>query len=276
MTADQSAAVARTIEFARWKGHRARVIVLQITVFAVVLGTWQASVAFGWLDQDSVPSATATIAEMVDQIASAAFWDAVGSTAEAWISGLALSVALAIPLGVLLGSSRFAYQSASLVVDFLRTVPSITLLPLAVLLFGVSLKMELLIIVFGAVWPLLLQTAYGCRSVDRVASDTFAVFHVRRRMRITLLVLPSAAPYVATGLRLASTFCLIGAVGTELLGGAPGLGHHLALAQSLGTPAEVFAVTVIIGLFGLGLAALLAAGERRVLHWHPSFRRSHS
>jgi ABC-type nitrate/sulfonate/bicarbonate transport system permease component len=100
------------------------------------------------------------------------FWSAAGNTLEGWGIGLGIAVVIAIPLGVLIGAMPLFYRATRVIVEFLRPIPSVALVPLAVLVYGTGLKSKVFLVAFASVWPILLQTVYGVRDVDPVALDT--------------------------------------------------------------------------------------------------------
>ena len=110
-------------------------------------------------------------------------------------------------------------------IEFLRPIPSAALIPLLFLTLGTNLKSEVFLAAFGAFWPLLVQTIYGVRDVDPVALETARSFGLGRLERLYRITLPSAVPYIATGLRISSTVALILAFTAELFMGTPGLGQ---------------------------------------------------
>ena len=131
-----------------------------------------------------------------------------------------------------IGSSRRGYQMLRLPIEFLRPIPSVALIPLAVLVFGTRFPNKLFLVTFACVWPLLFQAIYGVQDVDPVAVDTARAFGFGRFRRLVLIVLPSSAPYIATGLRIASSVALILAVTSELVVGVPGLGSAINVAAT--------------------------------------------
>ena len=161
-------------------------------------------VGIGLLNEDHVPSMTATVAELAELLGDGEFWSAVGSTLQGWALGLGIAAALAIPLGILIGSSPLAYRSVRFVVEFLRPIPSVALVPLAVLIYGVGLESKVFLAAFASFWPLFVQTLYGVQDVDPVATDTARSFGLGRFERLWRIKLPSAVPYIATGLRISS------------------------------------------------------------------------
>ena len=119
--------------------HRDAVRMIAPTVAVVcVLALWQLVVGIGLLNEDHVPSMSATVAELAELLGDGDFWSAVGSTLQGWALGLGIAAVLAIPLGIVIGSSATAYRSVRFVVEFLRPIPSVALVPLAVLIYGVG------------------------------------------------------------------------------------------------------------------------------------------
>ena len=191
------------------------------------LALWELVVGIGLLNEDHVPSMTATVAELAELLGDGEFWSAVGSTLQGWALGLGIAAALAIPLGILIGSSPLAYRSVRFVVEFLRPIPSVALVPLAVLIYGVGLESKVFLAAFASFWPLFVQTLYGVQDVDPVATDTARSFGLGRFERLWRIKLPSAVPYIATGLRISSAVALILAVTAEIVIGSPGLGRSI-------------------------------------------------
>jgi ABC-type nitrate/sulfonate/bicarbonate transport system permease component len=196
----------------------------------------------------------------------------VVDTLQAALGGFLVALAIGVPLGVLLGLSDAAERSTRLVVEFLKPIPPVVLIPLLLLTMGPSERMGLFLVAFGCVWPILVQTSYGVQDADPVALDTARSFRLSRAQRIRRVVLPSAAPFVVTGLRIAAGAALVIAVVSELIGGAPGLGKDILLAQNAGLAAKTYAMVVATGLLGLALYVAIGRLERWALHWHPSVR----
>jgi len=243
-----------------------------LAAVGVLLVLWELVVQGGIVNETNIPPASAALSELVSQFADAAFWSAVGSTLQGWALGLGIAVALGIPLGLLIGSSRWAYRALRVPIEFLRPIPSVALIPLAVLIYGQGLESKVFLAAFASFWPLLIQTIYGVQDVDPVATDTARSFGLGRAERMWRITVPSAVPYIATGIRISSAVALILAVTAELVIGAAGLGREINVARSGGNLDVMYALIVATGLLGWLLNLTTSAGERRVLHWHPSQR----
>jgi ABC-type nitrate/sulfonate/bicarbonate transport system permease component len=243
-----------------------------VVAVLLLLAVWEAVVRAGVIPETSIPPATSAIGELASQVTQAAMWKAVGNTLEGWVIGLGLAVLLGVPAGILIGSSRWAYRALRVPIEFLRPIPSVALIPLAVLVYGTGLQSKVFLATFASFWPLLIQTIYGVQDVDPVATDTARAFQLGRFERLWRITVPSAVPYIATGIRIASAVALILCVTAELVIGSAGLGREINSASSGGNVDLMYAMIIATGLLGwlLNIAATMV--ERRMLHWHPSQR----
>lgn len=243
----------------------------RLAVVAAALATWEL-VSRTDVNSNTLPTVGEVFGQLLSLLGDPSVWGEIGDTFSGWGISLGIAIVLAVPLGVLLGRSVTAYRSARFVVDFLRTVPGLAVIPLAVLLFGTSLPTELVIVVPTCLWPLLLQTLYGARDVDVVLFDVGKSYGFSRRKVFNRIIIPSCAGYTATGLRLAAIMGLIATIGTELIAGTPGLGFALASAQAVGDDLSVYAYTVLISLVGFSVTMILTRLEREAIPWRASSR----
>jgi ABC-type nitrate/sulfonate/bicarbonate transport system permease component len=226
----------------------------------------------GILPRDHFPPISETLSTLGEQLGEASFWEAVGNTLQGWALGLAIAAALAIPIGIVIGSNRMLYRAMRGVIEFLRPIPSVALIPLAILIYGTGLQSKVFLAAFASFWQLLVATLYGVQDVDPVATDTARSFGFSRTQRLFRVTLPSAVPYIATGLRIASAVSLILTVTAELVIGSAGLGRSINLARSGGNEELMYALILTTGVLGVLLNEIFVRAERRVLHWHPSQR----
>jgi ABC-type nitrate/sulfonate/bicarbonate transport system permease component len=243
-----------------------------LVAVACVLALWELLVRGGVISETSFPAMTDTVAALVRQLGEGDFWTAVLNTLQGWAIGLGLAFVLAVPAGILVGSSWLAYRALRVPIEFMRPIPSVALIPLAVLVYGTGLESKVFLVVFASFWPLFIQTLYGVQDVDPVLTDTARSFGLGRFQRLVRIKLPSAVPYIATGVRISSAVALILAVTAELVIGSAGLGRSISVAQSGGAVDLMYALIIATGMLGWGLNVLATRGERRVLHWHPSQR----
>jgi ABC-type nitrate/sulfonate/bicarbonate transport system permease component len=238
----------------------------------VVLAVWQLTTSVWLKSSAELSPPAAVIGNLYDQVLTSQFWQYVWETLSGWALGLLISVVIGIPVGILVGSSTLIWHALRPTLEFLRPIPGIALMPLALLLWGQSIKSDVFLIAFGTVWTLIIQAMYGVRSVDAVAVDTGRVFGMSTLARIRYIVLPSSLPYLATGVRIASSVALVIAISAELLIGDPGLGNQIGLAQSYSRYDEMYALILAVGLLGMILQILSVGLERYFLRWHQSQR----
>jgi ABC-type nitrate/sulfonate/bicarbonate transport system permease component len=219
-----------------------------------------------------LPSASETGRALWRMLAEDAFWTALGDTLTGWGLGLAIAVAAGVTAGALIGSVPLLRAVTASTIEFLRPIPSVALVPVAVLLYGTDLGSTLLLVVYAAFWQVLIQVLAGMQDVDPVADDTARSYLLGRWDRLRHVMWPTALPYVMTGLRLAATVGLVLAITAELTIGSPGLGQRIAVAQASGAVPEVYALVLVAGLLGVAINTAARAIERRALRWHPSVR----
>lgn len=256
----------------RARAARSAELVLPAVSVVAALALWELVSRAGLISQNDLPSMSTTFRELWSLMQTGDFWKNFGYTVRGWGLGLAIATVLAVPLGIVLGSSEFASRAFRVPIEFLRPIPSAVLIPLLFLTLGTTLKSELFLAAFGAFWPLLVQTMYGVRDVDPLTIDTGRSFGVGRLERLYRMKLPSALPYIATGLRISSTVSLILAFTAELFMGIPGLGQAMNFAQAYGLNNELYALALATGFLGLAVHFVMAALERRALRWHASQR----
>jgi ABC-type nitrate/sulfonate/bicarbonate transport system permease component len=218
------------------------------------------------------PPVSEMIAQLGSELGEPEFWSAVGNTMQGWAIGLGLACAIAIPAGIVIGSTPLLYRASRGVIEFLRPIPSVALIPLAVLVYGSGLESKVFLATFASIWPLLMQTLYGVQDVDPVATDTARSFGFGRTQRLWRVTLPSAVPYIATGIRISAAVALILVVTAELVIGAAGLGREINLARQGQNVDLMYALILATGVLGVAVNMLFTRLERRVLHWHPSQR----
>ncbi|HEX4817805.1 MAG TPA: ABC transporter permease [Nonomuraea sp.] len=182
--------------------------------------------------------------------------------------GWVLAVLIGVLLGVLLGRSRTATDFVDPLIEFGRAIPPPLLLPLFIVLFKDVFVMQLATIVFGVIWPVLLNSIDGVRSVDRTYTETATVFNLSKAQHLRVVVLPAASPKIFAGVRLSLSLALILMVISELFGSSNGIGYQLLQAQRSFDGAGVWATIALLGVLGYVVNSLFVLVERRLLVWH--------
>lgn len=193
----------------------------------------------------------------------------LGATVGTYALGLAIAIAIAVPVGVTFGLARPVYLASRTLVELVRPMPPVALIPLVVLAVGAGLEMKLIVVVFAAVWPILFNTMYGVHDVDPQAKEMARSFGITRAAVIRRVVLPSSSPFIVTGIRVASSIALIVVITIELVaGGADGIGAFISRARAAGDAVvDVYAGIIMAGIVGLVINLGIGWVERRWFGW---------
>lgn len=186
--------------------------------------------------------------------------------------GLAISTFIGIALGVVLGLAPRISDTVAPITEFLRAVPGVALLPAALLLFGIGPAMPISLIVYGTVWPILLNTIDGVRGIDPAVKDVAASYRISMRDRLFLIILPAASPQIIAGLRTALAIGVTVIVFAEMIGSTNGIGFQILQSQRSFAIPQMWAGIVFLGLLGFILNVLFWAFESSILRWHRGMR----
>ena len=180
-----------------------------------------------------------------------------GETLGAALLGLGIGSILGLLVGIAFGLSRTAAAITGPTVEVLRPIPSVALLPLALLVFGFGLRMEVSIVAFATFWPVLILATVAVRQIEPRLIEVARVLALSPVARVTKIVLPAALPRMVVALRLAMGVALVVAVTVEIIANPRGLGYALMLAGQALRPDEMLALLVWVGVLGWGINALL-------------------
>jgi ABC-type nitrate/sulfonate/bicarbonate transport system permease component len=186
--------------------------------------------------------------------------------------GLMFAVVIGSIVGVTLGSLRVLDPWVRPVLEYLRFIPAVAILPAALLLFGATDEMRIFMIAFGSVFPVLLAAIDGARRVEPMLIDVARVNGLSVAQRLVRVVLPAASPSIFAGVRIALSIALVMMVISELIAADDGLGFYILRNQRLFQTANVYAGVLTIGTIGLALTLALLAFEKRMLAWHRGWR----
>lgn len=186
--------------------------------------------------------------------------------------GLAVAVAVGGPAGVALGRSRVLDGFLGPLVHFGRSLPPVALVTVFIAVLRVGTEMEIAFIAFGAVWPILVNTADGARSVDPLQVQTARAFRLTAPQRVAWLILPAAAPRFLAGLRISGALSLVLIVTAELISSSNGIGYQMATAVTAFNLTGLWAGIALLAVLGYLLNAAILAAEHRLLAWHHGTR----
>ncbi|MEV8443823.1 ABC transporter permease [Actinosynnema sp. NPDC051121] len=190
------------------------------------------------------------------------------------LAGWGIAAVIGVALGVAIGRSAVAAEYVGPLLTFLRSIPPPLLVPVFLLVFSVGTTMQLATIIFGVLWPILLNSIDGARSVDATKFETSAVFRIPKPQWILGVVLPSAAPKIFAGLRVSLSLSLVLMVVSELVGTDNGIGSQLLVAQREFDFPDMWAGIILLGVLGYALNTVLLVFERKALAWQPKQERT--
>lgn len=245
-----------------------------LALVAMLLLVWEGAARSSLVPPQYLPPASQVLAAGAAALASGELLGHAATTLRAYVQGFALAALVGASLGLLMGLSPLARGALGTTVELLRPMPSVAIIPLAIVFFGLDDPMKRVVVAYAATWPVLLNTLYGVLHVESQLLDVARTFRLSTTATVWLVVLPAAAPYIATGLRIGSAVALILAVTVEMVASHSGLGRFVAEAQLSYRVPEMYAGLVAIGLLGYALHRLFVAVEARALAWHHRARPS--
>jgi NitT/TauT family transport system permease protein len=216
-----------------------------------------------------LPRASTVVYRMVELARDPGFLVNLGATVYAWTLGLCAAMLISIPAGILLGSSDLSYRMSSPLIEFMRPIPAVAIIPLGIMLWGQGLAMKVILVAYSTIWPILFNTIYGIHDVDPITVQTARCFGLNRMATVRRISFPSAAPFIFTGIRISASIGLIVVVATELLASADsGIGSYILFVSSGGGHMDsVLAGAAIAGIVGLLVNSILALVDRRLFVW---------
>ena len=228
----------------------------------------------GFVNPAFLPPFSEVVVKAIELFGDPGFRTDVWSTFVTWALGISIAILIAVPLGILLALSEVTYNASRTVIELIRPLPAVALIPLVLLVAGQGIEMKLIIAVYASLWPILFNTIYGVHGVDPKAQEMARTFGLSRLAIVRRVVIPAASPFIATGVRLSSAIVLIVIITVELIvGGADGIGAFIAQKRAIGNEVvAVYAGILVAGLLGLAINLILGALQRRWLSWDSTTR----
>ncbi len=209
------------------------------------------------------------IGTLWDMIVTGSLWAPLGVSAEAFALGLAMSIVVGLPLGILLGRSNTLNAMFDPFITAFNATPRLVFLPLLMLWFGIGLWSKVAVVFLGALFPLLINTYEGVRNADKLLINVVRSFGAGELDIARLVVVPNALPFIIVGLRLAIGRAVLGVVVSEFFGSQEGLGVVMVRAASGFKVDVVFAGLIVFAGLSLLMTALVKLLEDRMSRWRP-------
>lgn len=266
-SASVPASIERTpVRGGRW-GSTARAVAAQCVLPAALLGLLELAAATGLLDARFVPTPRVVAVGLIEIFATGEVWPHAARTLRRILEGYAIAATAGITLGLALGAMRSLRSYVLPVVELLRPIPGVTLLPLTILWFGMGDRSQVPVIAFAAFFATFVNTMHGVKEIPPILVRAARVMELRGVRLFWKVMLPASAPHIFTGLRLSVVYALTSCIGTEIIAGTDGLGFLiLDYERSFVTP-KMFGVMILVAVLGFALNSAVLAVQRRVLRY---------
>lgn len=197
-------------------------------------------------------------------------WESLAFTLRTFVVGLVLATIAGALGGMILGASRTADRAFTPIADFFRALPAPAVISVVTLIMGPNLSAALVMVILGAMWPILLNTASGLRSIPPLRIETSRTLGLTRLQHLRKILLPSLTPHILLGVKVAASLAFVITLFAEILGVTPGLGLLLAHRQQRFDSAGTWGLLLLIGVCGYLINVVVSLLQRRLLKNWPS------
>jgi len=256
-----------------------------LLVPVVVIAIWQGASSLGWINPLVLPSPWAVVHKWFEYLSPAKPYNPADGSRLAWlfsgeliidaigslyrvVVGFLIGAGLALPLGLLMGSSQRVYGLMNLTVQVIRPIPPIAYIPLAILWFGLGNPPALFLISLGAFFPVLMNTIAGVRQVDSIYLRAARNLGASQRTLFVRVMLPAAVPYILSGVRIGIGTAFIVVIVAEMIAVSNGLGFRIMEAREYFWSDKIIAGMITIGLLGLAIDIGMSRLNNYMLRWH--------
>jgi ABC-type nitrate/sulfonate/bicarbonate transport system permease component len=223
----------------------------------VIIAVWQLAKSAGALPYQALPAPSAIWSATTGLLSSGELPHNVGHTLLACVGGWLLGSIVGFLIGLALGLSQRAWIWSMASIDVLRAIPAIAFVPIVVIIFAQSLRMEIVIAAWVSIWPVVISTIDGVRGVSEIHRDLARSLRLSPVRRVLTFALPTAAPKIIVALRLSLSGALVLAIVAEIVGTPHGIGYALVSEQQAIRPAAMFSYILVTGLLGIVLNYML-------------------
>ena len=234
----------------------------------VLLAVWQAALSLKLVNPILFPPPLATLDQILIDIRSGSLSPDFLATVLRTLQAFAIAAVIGIPVGVALGSSRALYDSVEFVIDFFRSTPASALIPLFLLLFGLSDTNKIAIAAFAAFLVIVFGSAYSVLNARKTRVLAARAMGISSFRIFTDVLVMESLPNIIVSLRNGVSIALVIVIVAEMfIGSEEGLGHRIIDAQQVFDIRKMYAAIIITGALGYVLNMLFLVAERRLVHW---------
>lgn len=203
-----------------------------------------------------IPPMQQIMASLVQVIASGEIARHMLTTLVRFLTGYLIAAVIAVSLGLILGYFPFGYSLLETLIEFLRPMPSVAIIPVAILLLGIGDGMIVAVTVYASMWPILINTIDGVKHIDPVLVQTGRSFGLGPWRLLRRVILPAASPYIVAGLRISLAIALILVTTAEMIAGGKGLGFFILDEERSLRNSHMYAGIIFVSLLGYFLNRL--------------------
>lgn len=240
---------------------------IRLMAWVVFLGAWELYGRYGGVNPILITYPTAVAGAGAGLIANGELFKFMQPSMLVLTYGLLAGTVVGIPFGILIARVRLVEYTFDTFISTLYSMPMVALVPLIVLWFGFTLKAKVIIVGLFTVFPILINTVQGVKNVDDSLLEVARSFRSPERRTWIDVIIPSAMPFIVTGLRLAVGRSLVGMVLAEFYTAITGLGYMIVKYANAFATAKLFVPIVVIGALGVTLTAALNLLEKRLAPW---------
>lgn len=236
-------------------------------VIIILLVLWEIAPRLEWVDPMYLPPFSEVITSFFSLIITGSLFVHIFASLQRSLSGLLLAVAVGIPLGFLVGWFKKVEKLLDPILNLFRNTSTLALFPVFIIFFGLSEVSKIAIIFWGTLWPTLLNTISGVRSVDPILIKSARSMGISNLGLFAKVILPAATPSILTGFRLSAAGSVLILVAAEMLGANKGLGFFIFYSEQKYDVAAMYAGIITISMLGLLINYLIGILEKNVTKW---------
>lgn len=255
----------------RWRGIATNDYAVSWAGFAVLLLAWEGFVRISDVPSYILPSPSAVAVSLYYGLSSGLFVHHFFVTAFQTLAGFVLAAVFGIGVGALVAQFRIIERTVYPWLVALQTLPKIAIAPLIIIWAGYGIQSKVIIVALVAVFPVLVNTIIGLKTCDQGKLDLMRSLGATKWEMFRLVQFPNALPFVFAGLNVAIVLAILGSIVGEFVGSKAGLGNLILEANVQFNVAQMFAILVILGLFGVALSTIVRIVQHRLLFWSAGF-----
>lgn len=257
----------------RTAAARIKNFILALILPAVLLLLWERGVRSGSINGNVIPAPSKLLDTFVKLVKNGKLAEGLAISFQRVIKGFLIAAVIGIVLGFLMGLFASFNRLLSSVVNILRPIPVVALIPILIIILGVGEPANVSIIVIGALWPILLNTTAGVMSTDKKLLELAYVYRLSKPKQYFQIVLPSALYSILTGLRLGVSGAWMSVVAAEMIGATSGIGYLIMFSKSLAQAANMYVLVLVVGIIGYLIDKILLVLQDRIAGRFVSGRR---